>query len=88
MRTAIIGALALCVVPAGCETGAGGDLGQVLGDVLGEIGTTDPSTGELTTLENAAALRQALEIGTGRVARAVGPSAKSAEASGSVWPTR
>ena len=72
MRSLVIGALALCVVPASCETGATGDLGQVLGDVLGEIGSTDTSSGELTTLEIDAALRQALEIGAGRVAAQIG----------------
>ncbi len=72
MRATIFGALALCLVPASCETGAGGDLGQVLGEVLGEIGTTDTSSGELTVVEIDAALRQALEIGAGRVASQLG----------------
>lgn len=72
MRTTVIGALALCMVPAGCETGASGDLGQVLGEVLGEIGTTDTTNGEPTAFEIDAALRQALEIGAGRVANQIG----------------
>ena len=72
MRATIIGALALCMVPASCESGAGGDLGQVLGEVLGEIGTSDTSSGELTVVEIDAALRQALEIGAGRVAAQIG----------------
>ena len=72
MRTAMMGAIALCVLPAGCETGAGGDLGQVFGDVLGEIATPGTSGGELTVLEIDAGLRQALEIGAERVAAQIG----------------
>lgn len=72
MRSAMIGALALCMIPAGCETGAGGDFGQVLGEVLGEVGNSGTSNGELTALEIDAGLRQALEIGAGRVAAQIG----------------
>ena len=72
MRSIVIGALALCFVPAGCESGAGGDFGQVLGEVLGEIGSGDTSSGDLTVLEIDAGLRQALEIGAERVAGQIG----------------
>lgn len=72
MRTMVVGALALCLVPAGCESGAGGDFGQVLGDVLGEIGSGDTTSGELTVFEIDAGLRQALEIGAERVAGQIG----------------
>lgn len=72
MRKVILGALALCVLPGGCETGAGGDLGQVLGDVLGGIEGQGTSETGLTTLEIDAGLRQALEIGAERVAGQIG----------------
>ena len=72
MRSIVIGALALCFVPADCESGAGGDFGQVLGEVLGEIGSGDTSSGDLTVLEIDAGLRQALEIGAERVAGQIG----------------
>ena len=72
MRSMVFGALALCLVPAGCESGAGGDFGQVLGEVLGEIGSGDTSGSELTLKEIDAGLRQALEIGTERVAGQIG----------------
>nr|WP_070960224.1 DUF4197 domain-containing protein [Hyphomonas sp. Mor2] len=72
MRSMMFGALALCLVPAGCESGAGGDFGQVLGDVLGEIGSGETSGSELTLQEIDAGLRQALEIGTQRVASQIG----------------
>lgn len=72
MRSMVFGALALCLVPAGCESGAGGDFGQVLGEVLGEIGSGDTSGSELTLQEIDAGLRQALEIGTERVAGQIG----------------
>ncbi|MCR9078355.1 MAG: DUF4197 domain-containing protein [Hyphomonadaceae bacterium] len=72
MRSMIFGALALCLVPASCEGGTGGDFGQVLGDVLGEIGSSETSGGALTTLEIDAGLRQALEIGAERVASQIG----------------
>ncbi|MEC7288563.1 MAG: DUF4197 domain-containing protein [Pseudomonadota bacterium] len=72
MRSMVIGALALCLMPAACESGDGGDFGQVLGDVLGEIGSGDTSGGELTAFEIDAGLRQALEIGIERVADQIG----------------
>lgn len=72
MRYTIIGAFALCVFPAGCETGSSGDFGQVLGEVLGGIETGQSTGGELSLAEIDAGLRQALEIGTDRVASQIG----------------
>ncbi|MEO1323061.1 MAG: DUF4197 domain-containing protein [Pseudomonadota bacterium] len=72
MRYSILGALAFCIVPAACESGAGGDFGQVLGEVLEGIETGQSSGGELTLAEIDAGLRQALEIGTDRVASQIG----------------
>ncbi len=72
MRYTIIGALALCLVPAGCETESGGDFGQVLGEVLEGIEAGQSGSGELTLAEIDAGLRQALEIGTERVASQIG----------------
>lgn len=72
MRYTIIGALALCVFPAGCETGSSGDFGQVLGEVLGGIESGQTTGGELSLAEIDAGLRQALEIGTNRVASQIG----------------
>ncbi|MCR9270554.1 MAG: DUF4197 domain-containing protein [Hyphomonadaceae bacterium] len=72
MRIMIMGALALTILPAGCETGASGDFGQVLGDVLGGIEGAQSPSGELTLAEIDAGLRQALEIGTERVAAQIG----------------
>lgn len=72
MRFTIIGALALCVFPAGCETGSSGDFGQVLGEVLGGIEAGQSTGGELSLAEIDAGLRQALEIGTDRVASQIG----------------
>ena len=73
MRALIYGALAMCVAASGCESGAGGDFGNVLGDVLGtNSGSQDTTSGALSTLEIDAGLRQALEIGTERVAAKIG----------------
>lgn len=72
MRLMIIGALALSVLPAGCETGSSGDFGQVLGEVLGGIEGAQSPNGELSLTEIDAGLRQALEIGTDRVASQIG----------------
>lgn len=72
MRYTIIGAAALCLFPAGCETGSGGEFGQVLGEVLGGIETGQTGNSELTLAEIDAGLRQALEIGTERVASQIG----------------
>jgi len=73
MRKFVVGAIALCLVPASCEGGASGDLGSVLGEVLGSVATGE-SGGQsgLSTYEIDAALRQALEIGTERVAGQIG----------------
>lgn len=72
MRIMIMGALALSVLPAGCETGSSGDFGQVLGEVLGGIEGAQSPGDELTLFEIDAGLRQALEIGTDRVASQIG----------------
>ena len=66
---AIATALALCLVPTACKTTGSGELGTILGDVLG--GSTGSETG-LTTAEIDAGLRQALTIGTERVAGKIG----------------
>ncbi len=73
MRALILGGLALTLVPASCESGAAGDFGAVLGEVLSQpIGSETGNQQGLTTLEIDAALRQALEIGTDRVAGQIG----------------
>ncbi len=72
MRMVMMGAIALAVLPAGCETGSSGDFGQVLGEVLGGIEGAQSPSGELTLAEIDAGLRQALEIGTERVASQIG----------------
>ena len=72
MRLTILGAIALCAFPAGCESGTGGEFGQVLGEVLGGSEGGPSSSGELTLAEIDAGLRQALEIGTERVASQIG----------------
>jgi len=72
MRYTILGALAFCLLPAGCETDGSGELGQVLGEVLSGIENGQSTGGELTLSEIDAGLRQALEIGTERVADQIG----------------
>lgn len=72
MRLTILGAVALCALPAGCESGSSGEFGQVLGEVLGGIESGQTAGGELTLAEIDAGLRQALEIGTERVASQIG----------------
>ena len=72
MRYTILGAVALCLFPAGCESGSGGEFGQVLGEVLGGIETGQSVGRELSLAEIDAGLRQALEIGTERVASQIG----------------
>ncbi|MEL7031164.1 MAG: DUF4197 domain-containing protein [Pseudomonadota bacterium] len=72
MRLTILGAVALCALPAGCESGSSGEFGQVLGEVLGGIESGQTAGGELTVAEIDAGLRQALEIGTERVASQIG----------------
>lgn len=73
MRALMVGAIALSLLPAGCETGAGGDFGTVLGEVLGgaPVGQAG-SQGGLSSFEIDAGLRQALEIGATRVASQIG----------------
>ena len=66
MRFAIIGALAMAMLPAGCATtgSSGGELGEVLGQVFGS-----PTTqGALSQAEIDAGLREALTVGTNLVA--------------------
>ena len=73
MRSVMLGAVALCLLPAACETGGGGDFGTVLGEVLGTVGTGEGGTqGALSTFEIDAALRQALEVGADRVESKIG----------------
>lgn len=67
-------ALAATLTLSGCETtdtGAGGDLAGVLGGVLEEIGQGG-AAGALTTAEIEAGLREALTVGTERVASQLG----------------
>jgi len=71
MKAIIAGALALCLLPAGCESTDLGDLGQVLGDVVGGPDGADGADG-LSGWEIEAGLRQALEVGTERVAAQIG----------------
>ncbi len=71
MRSFIIGALALCFIPASCESTDLGDLGQVLGEISGGADGQDGKDG-LSGFEIDAGLRQALEIGTTRVADQLG----------------
>ncbi|MCF6329380.1 MAG: glycogen/starch/alpha-glucan phosphorylase, partial [Henriciella sp.] len=67
MRSVMLGAVALCLLPAACETSGGGDFGTVLGEVLGSVGTSGSGTQDaLSAFEIDAALRQALEIGADR----------------------
>ncbi|MGB3626317.1 MAG: DUF4197 domain-containing protein [Henriciella sp.] len=71
MRTLVAGALTLCLLPAGCETdGTFGGLGPVFGEILGSYPAG--SVEGLSQYEIDAGLRQALEIGTERVAARIG----------------
>lgn len=71
MRTVVIAALAACLLPAACESdGTAGNLGTVFGEVLGSY--PSGSAEGLSTYEIDAGLRQALEIGTERVASQIG----------------
>jgi len=73
MRIKILAALAVCMVPAGCETGSSDEFGAVLGEILGEVATGETGDASaLSTLEIDAALRQALEIGATRVSDQIG----------------
>ena len=66
---ATAGALALCLVPTACESTSASDIGAVLGDVLG--GGAEDASG-LSVSEIDAGLRQALTLGTERVAVRIG----------------
>ncbi|MEM6534782.1 MAG: DUF4197 domain-containing protein [Pseudomonadota bacterium] len=73
MRALIASSLALSFAVTGCEAVDTGDFGAVLGEILEQpIGTSTGGQDGLTTLEIDAALRQALEIGTNRVAAQIG----------------
>jgi hypothetical protein len=72
MRSMIFGALALCLMPAACESTDLGELGQVLGDIASQTGGQGTNGGELSAFEIDAGLRQALEIGATRVANQIG----------------
>lgn len=71
MKALIGGALALCLLPAACESVDAEQVGAVLGSIYGPQGETD-GQGALSSLEIEAGLRQALEIGTERVADQIG----------------
>lgn len=72
MRTLLAGALGACLLSAGCSTdGTAGDYGAVLGSVLGGYPQSGSVAG-LTQAEIDAGLRQALEIGTERMAGQIG----------------
>jgi hypothetical protein len=69
MRKLMFGALALAVVPIGCETTAiPGDLGTILGSVAGSTS----GQGALSQAEIDAGLREALTVGTNIVAAQLG----------------
>jgi len=73
MKALIVGALALCLIPAACETtGDGGDFGAVLGEVLGQTGGTGGANGALSSFEIESGLKQALTIGANNVAGQIG----------------
>lgn len=73
MRRVILGAILACCLPAACESGgSAGALGDVLGGISGYPGASGTSQGALTQAEIEAGLRQALEIGTERVASQIG----------------
>jgi len=65
--------MALSLATAGCESGAGsGDLGRVLGEIA-EAGATQGATrGAVSGLEVEQGLREALRVGTRRVAGQLG----------------
>lgn len=69
MRKLMFGALALAVVPMGCQTTAiPGDLGTILGGVAGSTAGQSP----LSRAEIDAGLREALAVGTNIVATRLG----------------
>lgn len=71
MRLFVIGALALCVLPAGCETTSSEEFGVIMDGVFGTSGNATTPSG-LSQFEIDAALRQALEISADRVASQLG----------------
>ena len=72
MRTHAAGILATCLLAGGCASdGTVGDVGTVLGGVLGGYGQAGSAEG-LSQYEIDAGLRQALEIGTERMAGQLG----------------
>ncbi|MEM9377730.1 MAG: DUF4197 domain-containing protein [Pseudomonadota bacterium] len=72
MRSIVFAAGLLCVFSGGCENTSGQDFGQVLQGVLNEVEGTSAGDQGLTQAEIDAGLRQALEIGTERVAAQIG----------------
>lgn len=73
MRRIILGAILACTLPAACESdGTAGALGEMFGSMAGYPGATGTAEGSLSQSEIEAGLRQALEIGTERVASQIG----------------
>ena len=69
MRRAMFGALALALLPMGCETtGVPGGFGTILGDVMG----SPTAQGALSQAEIDAGLREALTVSTNLVAAQLG----------------
>ncbi|WP_084420065.1 DUF4197 domain-containing protein [Henriciella litoralis] len=72
MRRIVFGAVLACCLPAGCESGAAGaGFGNVLGEAIGAYGQGAGVAG-LSGYEIDAGLREALIIGTDRVAGELG----------------
>lgn len=71
MRAFIAGALALCLLPSACESIDSEQVGAVLGQIYGPNGGAGDQSG-LSSFEIESGLRQALEIGTERVAGQIG----------------
>lgn len=71
MRAFIAGAMALCLLPAACESVDANQVGAVLGTIYGPQDGTGDQSG-LSSFEIEAGLRQALTIGTERVADQIG----------------
>jgi len=76
MNRRMLGALSLALLTAGCaETGTSGELGRVLGEVLGSATAPESqgtSQGVLSIAEIDAGLREALTVGTNLVASQLG----------------
>ena len=69
MRLATFSALVLVLLPTSCATtGATGDYGAILGDIMG----SQAGQGALTQAEIDAGLREALTVGTNLVASQLG----------------